>query len=625
MSNRVKTKEAAFEVLVVGGGMTGVCAAIASARQGARTALVHERSVLGGNASSEIRMHICGASSNMTKENAEETGILREIQLENKRVNGYFNYSIWDRVLFESVKSQENLTVYLNTTMIDAEAEEGRVRSVHCYQMTTETHFRLTAAQFIDCTGNGTLAYLAGAAYRTGSEGEAEFHEPHAPALPNAERMGNTLLFKAVDRGEPVPFIKPAGAYTFTEEQLKYRKHADVLRPDGTPQEEAYCETLYTAIDKTGRELALDAYCLDYGYWWIELPGHADDIIDEYEDIRDELVKCVYGVWDHIKNGGNHGAANFDLQWVGMLPGVRESRRFIGDYILTENDVLENRVFDDAVAYGGWPVDNHTPGGLFAFDKLPSFIFSFPGLYTIPYRCYYARDVENLFIAGRILSASKLAMSSTRVMATCAVGGQAVGTAAAMCVRRGMDPRGLLPHVRELQRQLVKDDCYIPGVLNDDPGDALRAAKVTATSERPGGACALVQNGVTRETDDATNRWESDGIGPDGEALVFTLPAPKEIRQVRLAFDPNLSRSVKITLSSKRMAAQIPGVPPELVRDYDVTLFRGDAPVHVEKVRGNYQRQNIVGFAPVLCDRIEVRVLATNGLLNARIFEVRAY
>ncbi len=625
MSNRVKTKQASYDVLVVGGGMTGVCAAIASARQGARTALVQERSVLGGNASSEIRMHICGASSNMTKENAEETGILREIQLENKRVNDYYNYSVWDRVLFDSVKSQENLTVYLNTTMIDAEAAAGRVQSVHCYQMTTETHIHLTAAQYVDCTGNGTLGYLTGAEYRTGSEGKAEFDEPHAPDAPNSERMGNTLLFKAVDRGVPVAFIKPSNAYTFTEEQLTYRKHADVLRPDGTPREEAYCETLYTAIDKAGRELAFDAYCLDYGYWWIELPGHADDIIDEYEDIRDELVKCVYGVWDHIKNGGDHGAATFDLQWVGMLPGVRESRRLIGDYILTENDVLDNRVFDDAVAYGGWPVDNHTPGGLFAFDKLPSFIYSFPGLYTIPYRCYYSKNVDNLFIAGRILSASKLAMSSTRVMGTCAVGGQAVGVAAAMCVRRGVDPRGLLPHVPELQRQLIRDDCYLPGIVDDDPADALRGAAVTATSERLGGACAQVLNGIARETDGRTNRWESDGIGPDGEVLAFTLPAPKEIRQVRLTFDSNLSRSVKITLSSKRIAGMLPGVPPELVRDYDVTLYRDGAPVHTERVRGNYQQLNVLNFPPAVCDRIEVRALATNGLPSARIFAVRAY
>lgn len=166
---------------------------------------------------------------------------------------------------------------------------------------------------------------------------------------------------------------------------------------------------------------------MDYGYWWIELPGKTEDIIDEYEEIRDELVSCIYGVWDHLKNGGDHGAENYDLEWVGMLPGVRESRRLVGDYILNENDVLSNRVFEDAVAYGGWAMDIHTPGGLYDFDELPSRVVSFDGAYTIPYRSYCSRNIPNMMMAGRNISATKMAMGSTRVMGTCAIGGQASG------------------------------------------------------------------------------------------------------------------------------------------------------------------------------------------------------
>ena len=174
MAIRKKSKQMAFDVIVVGGGMTGMCAAIASARHGAKTALIQDRPVFGGNASSEIRMHICGASSNMMKKNAEETGILREILLENRLVNDYYNFSIWDRVLHSAIRNQDNLTMFLNTTMTDADVDGKTITAIHCYQLTTEIHWTLTAPIFCDCTGNGTLGYIAGAPYRTGSEGKAE-------------------------------------------------------------------------------------------------------------------------------------------------------------------------------------------------------------------------------------------------------------------------------------------------------------------------------------------------------------------------------------------------------------------------------------------------------------------
>lgn len=623
MSVRKKEKTAAFDVVIIGGGMTGLCAALASARHGASTALVQERPVLGGNASSEIRMHICGASADMTKPDAEETGILRELLLENKRVNAYYNYSVWDRVLFETAKSQQGLTLFLNATLYDAVVEEGRITRALCYQMTTETHWTLAAPLFCDCTGNGTLAYLAGAPYRQGSEARSEFQEPHAPEAANNCRMGNTLLFKAVDRGEPVSFVPPKGAYTFSEEQLRYRKHADVKPNSQALQAEKQASTLLDKVDEKTRDMVFDAYCLDYGYWWIELTGERADIIDEYEDIRDELVKCVYGVWDHIKNGGDHGADHYDLQWVGMLPGVRESRRIEGEYILNENDILSNRQFPDAVAYGGWAVDNHVAHGLLDFDKLPSEIYPFEGLYTIPYRSYVARGLTNLLVGGRCMSASKLAMASSRVMGTCAVGGQAIGTAAALCKKHGCEPRGLMAYIAELQQTLLKDDCYIPGLTNQDDKDVARRAIPRATSEKE--RAAGVINGVARAVGDQANCWQSDGLDPRGETLTLSLAAPARIGQVRLTFDPNLNVSAKITLSSKRMAEQVRGVPPELVQDYDVSLRLQGRTVARRQVRDNYQRLNMLYFTPVLCDEIDVTVLRTHGFPDARIYEVRAY
>jgi hypothetical protein len=604
--------------------MTGLCAAIACARQGIKTALVHDRPVYGGSASSEIRMHICGASTNMTKENLEETGILYEVMLDNKFQNDYYNYSLWDAVLWNAVRREKNLTGFLNTAMYDVETEAQRVKRIYCYQSTTETHWELEGNIFIDCSGNGTLAYLAGAGFRTGSEGKAEFGEPHAPDKPNQNRMGNTLLFKAIDRGKPVVFKTPEWARRFTEDELKHRKHGDAQPIWGIPEYQNGTVLLDKSAPANGK--AFDAYCLDYGYWWIELTGdEKQDIIDQYETIRDDLAACVYGIWDHLKNGGDHGAENYDLLWVGMYPGVRESRRVEGDYLLNENDLIENRDFPDAVAYGGWPIDNHTPNGLFDFDELPSFLYPLVGSYTIPYRCYYAKDVENLFIAGRILSATKLAMASTRVMGTCSVGGQAAGTAAALCIKRGLSPRALGAHIGELQQELLKNDCYIPGFTNQDENDLARRAKITASSYLSGREPENVVNGITRPVGKDRNYWESDGIAGGGETLTLDLTVPSEVSQVRLTFDTNLSRPVKITMSSKRMKQQQIGPPAELVSDYRVRLLREGNTAAVKEIKNNYQRLNVLDFERTLCDCIEVKFFSTQGIPNIRVFEIRVY
>ena len=615
MSENRKVKKAEYDVVVIGGGMAGICAALASARHGARTALVHDRHVLGGNASSEIRMHICGASENLAKPELEESGILHEIMLDNKSRNDYFNYSIWYMVLFTAVKSQPHLTVYLSTAMEDCRMEGNEIREIDAYQLTTETHWQIRGNIFIDCTGNATLGYYAGAEYRTGSEGRAEFNEPDAPEQANNDRMGNTLLFKAVDRGHSVNFKRPKIARHFTEEELKYRTHSAVHEAK-------------TKGDVDKAYLRMTSYStssVDYGYWWIELPGKTEDIIDEYEEIRDELVSCIYGVWDHLKNGGDHGAENYDLEWVGMLPGVRESRRLVGDYILNENDVLSNRVFEDAVAYGGWAMDIHTPGGLYDFDELPSRVVSFDGAYTIPYRSYCSRNIPNMMMAGRNISATKMAMGSTRVMGTCAIGGQAAGTAAALCIKYHCGPKDMPEHMNELQQLLLKDDCYIPGYRNTDPQDLARTAQISATSAREGFTPEKVINGVSRDENGIRNMWSSDGISPEGETLTLKLASVKKVSQVRLTFDSNFNYPIKITLSKKRQLQQRIGVPPELVKDYTVTLWRGEQKMAEQKVTENDQRQNVVTFEPTECDKVTITIHTTNGEKDVHIYEVRVY
>lgn len=606
-----------YDVVVVGGGLSGVCAAIASARNGARTAIVQNRSMFGGCASSEVRMHIVGASSHGAKKNMAETGILMEILLENKRRNPYASFSVFDSVIWEKVRFQKNLDCYLNTNMDAVSVDDERIQSIVCHQNSNETKYIFSAAVFVDATGHGTLAAMAGAESRIGSEGKREFNEPNAPDEPNNDTMGNTVMFTAIDRGEPVEFIKPFWAYSFSEDDLKYRTHNNSVgsHVDGGK--------LVAFEEGSGRLPHFSN--VDSGYWWIELGGDWADIIGQGEEIRDELLKCVYGVWDHLKNVGDHGVKTYDLDWVGIVPGTRESRRIEGDYLLTENDVRENRIFPDAVAYGGWQMDQHVRGGIMDFDELPSRILNFEGCYTIPWRCYYSKNVANLMLAGRDISTTKMAFGSTRVMGTCAVGGQAVGTAAAMAVRLKCTPREISEHMDELQQTLLKQDCYIPGFANHDPADKARKAKVSASGWTVGNEPENVINGVARTVGADSNCWEAE-LGTEGAYIALEFERAVDIKELQLTFDPNLSREIMPSLTKNVRDRQVKGMPEELVKDYGVRMLRKGKEVFSADIKDNYQRVNhIIPEMDVKCDQIVITVHKTHGIDRARIFEIRAY
>lgn len=615
-------QEHRYDVVVVGGGLAGLCAAISAARHGAKTALIHARPVLGGNASSEIRVHISGADQSLKQPDWAESGLLYELMLENKSRNSNFSYSTWDMVLYEAALKEKNLTVYFNTCMYDCDAGEERIDAILCVQETTEMRYRFIAPLFIDCTGNGTLGYYAGAEFRQGSEGYGEFHEPHAPQTENNNRMGNTILFKAVNMGHPVPFSPPSFAKHFSEAQLAKRIHClemrDKIDVSDSPDPEEYRRTSMTS-----------SACNDYGYWWLELMGDGDDIIPEYETIRDDLMACAYGIWDHIKNNKEgvhrHNAENFQLEWVGALPGMRESRRLVGDYILTERDILDHRVFADAAAYGGWCVDMHTANGLLDYDKLPSDCSFYSGVYTIPFRSYYSKNIRNLMMAGRNISASKMAMASTRIIGCCAVGGQAVGTAAALCVKYGIGPRDFTPYMTELQQTILKDDGFLPGFTNDDARDLAKQATFSASSYKLGCEPSKVINGIARRLGEESNAWVSDVLSDVGETLTMTFPKAQTLRQLRLTFHSDFRYPIRITMSPNRQKQQRPGTPAELVKDYDVLLKKDGKVVGEAQVRENHQRLNVLDFDETVCDEVEVRCLATHGVQEITVFEVRAY
>ena len=613
---REKIKQEHYEFAVIGGGMSGICAAVAAARHGVKTVLIHARPVLGGNASSEIRMHICGADENGHKPNLTEGGILHEILLKNKARNHHFSYALWDMTLYEIVKSEPNLTVYFNTSMTDCTVLNDKIVSVSCFQSTTEYKIEIAADIFADCTGNATLGYFAGAIYREGSESFAEFNEKHAPEKADNNRMGNTILFKALKKDNVVTYNPPSFAKKLTEEQLKYRLHSKFHTVDASSAKDPDAFTRASTVSNTN---------VDYGYWWIELMGEGDDFVGQYEDIKDELLSYVYGMWDHVKNGGEHGAKNYELEWVGMLSGMRESRRLVGDYLLNENDIFENRIFPDAVAYGGWPVDVHCPNGLLDFDRLPSEVYAFDGAYTIPWRSYYSENIKNLVMAGRNISTTRLGLGSTRIMGTCSVGGQAVGTAVSIMKKYNLLPSELTPYIKELQQLILKDDGFIPGVKNEDKKDLARSAKVSASSFEDGYSPENVINGVSRPTETGENAWHSDGIRKEGEWLEFDLGQKKQISKVQLTFDSGFSYPIRMTMSDNRRKQQRIGVPPELVKDFTVELISGGKSVMTKSVTDNIYRMCRVEFQNVMCDTVKICFNKTNGAAEFRVFEVRLY
>ncbi len=440
---------------VIGGGLSGVCAAITAARAGLKVVLIQDRPVLGGNASSEVRLWVLGATSHMGNNNrwAREGGVIDELLVENLYRNPEGNPLILDTLLLEKVITEPNITLLLNTAVHGLEkADLDTIKSVSAFCPQNATAYDISAPLFCDASGDGIVGFLAGAAFRIGAESQSEFGENFAPAETNSERLGHTIYFYSKDTGLPVKYTPPSFAL---KDITKIPRWRDI---------------------KAG----------DFGcrFWWLEWGGKLDTIHDS-EHIKWELWKVVYGVWNHIKNSGQFPqAATHTLEWVGTIPGKRESRRFEGDFMLTQPDIVEQRRHADAVSFGGWAIDLHPSEGIYS-DQPGCTQWHSKGVYQIPYRALYSRNITNLFLAGRLISASHIAFASTRVMATCAHHGQAVGMAAALCVRERVRPREVLSASRmaELQRKLLRSGQFIPGVGLTDPADLARTATITASSE----------------------------------------------------------------------------------------------------------------------------------------------
>ncbi|MBD1423394.1 FAD-dependent oxidoreductase [Sphingobacterium chuzhouense] len=585
-------REIETDYLIAGGGMAGVCNALSAVRNGLKVILIQNRSRLGGNASSEIRMHICGASQ--LKQVWRETGILEEMMLTESYINQQNSWEIFDYVLYDKVLSNPDITLLFDTMLYGVQTEGDKVKEIHAYCSQTEEIYKIKAKYFADCTGDGTLAALTGAEFMRGREAKSEYNEPLGLETADDITMGNSLLFMASEHPKEMRFKAPTWARKYEFSDFKHRR----IRS------------------------------WEYGYWWIELGG-LENIVHDGQKIRHDLMAVVFGVWDYIKNSGNHPeSANWALSWFGAIPGKRESRRVTGDYVLTQNDILKQRNFDDRVAYGGWPLDDHLPAGMDDTSLSPFRSIPLKGPYSIPLRTLYSKTYENLVMAGRNISVTHVALSTTRVMATCATLGQAIGTAVAFCVKDGLTPRELVQNkvkLKEYQQLLLRQDQAILNVKNEDKRDLALQAKVTASAELSGFEAKKIIDGINRDIQDGdSHQWRASLLTGD-QAIELSWTKPQILSKVELTFDTGLDRHLRLSGEKVVLERQIRGPQPETISDYILEMYNGNSLIKREEVNDNFLRKVTHSFQVVKVDKVKLVVKKSHGDENARLFEVRCY
>jgi len=588
-----------YDVVVVGGGLAGCMAAVSSARLGARTVLIQNRPVLGGNASVEILVPPVGVwtgkgvglgpHGRQNPLDPRETGLIEEVRTRGNQTTE--EAKVYSGRLARLVTGEPNLDLHLSTHATGVEMASGdTIRAVIAVDVRNGRRMRFGGRVFIDCTGDGVIGVAAGAEYRHGKEPRAMYNESLAPEKGSRETMGNSLKYVSQPTDGPQPFQPPPWAMEFPR--------CDSFSPGCHP--------------RLGRNIEWQ--------WKIELGG-TRDTYRQAEEIRDDLLRLIYGLWDHVKNRCDKyktEAANHKLVWVGHVAGKRENRRLIGDYVLNQNDIGEQTMFSDRVAYGGWGIDDHHSKGFFHADAPPG-KYGYKGLlHSIPYRSLYSNNTRNLLMAGRNISASHVAMSATRVMLTCAVVGQASGTAAGMCIRHNTTPRGIYrDHIDRLQQQLLKDGAYLIDLPNRDPRDLARAAAVTASSEKTlaGGqtmSCRNVINGFARAAGKATNAWAPDPGASTPQWVELAWDGPRSFNVVQVTFLTNSRVPTRFAVHAwqegtwKTVADLAPGKHRRCVlglcrttsSKLRVVLLKSDAPeVGICEVRVYEEPQRVVETA----------------------------
>lgn len=580
------------DILIAGGGMSGVCAALAAARNGSKVVLIQDRSRLGGNASSEVRMHIVGASQ--LRQVWRETGILEELMLTESVTNPQACYEMLDYVLYDKVYSEPNITLLLDTAFYEVSVKSREIQTIKAFCSPTEEVYEISARFFADCTGDGTLAALAGADFMRGREDRNIFGETLGLEKADDITMGNSLMFEAREYDRPMPFKAPSWARKYTFKDFEHRK----------------------------------IHSYEYGYWWIELGG-MEDILHDGQKIRDDLMAVMFGIWDYIKNSGDHPkSANWALSWFGMIPGKRESRRITGDYIMTQRDAQDPQLLEDRVGYGGWPLDDHLPEGMDDTSQKPFRAIPLKGPYSIPLRALYSKSFDNLYMAGRNISVSHVALSTTRVMATCAVVGQAIGTAMAYNIQKNLSPRSLFSnknHLNFYQQILLRQDQALLGIKNEDENDFARSATISASHEEIDGEAVQVIDGVNRDVQDGkSHQWRAAMEG-NTPWIELGWEQIQRIGCIECTFDTGLNRFLRLSGQANVQKNQIRGCQPETVSDFKIEVKRGGKVSYETFIEDNYLRKFVHHFPAVQGDAVRITVHKTHGHDQARVFEIRCY
>lgn len=568
-----------YDVVVVGGGLAGCLAAVSSARLGCRTALIQDRPVLGGNASVEILVPPVGfwLYSKYDPLDPHETGIVEEIR--SHGVQTTEDGVVYSGRLERLVKAEPNLDLHLRVRATGVEmCAPGKIGAVLGMQVPSGQRLRYRGKVFIDCSGDSTMGVAAGAEHRHGREPRSLYQESMAPEVGDRATMGNSLKYVSRDTGTPQRFDAPAWA-------MKFPRCQDFI-PGRHP--------------RLGGEIQWQ--------WMIELGGTRDTYADA-EEIRDELLRLIFGIWDHVKNHcptcRDRGATHA-LAWVGHVAGKRENRRLVGDYVMRQQDITEQVRFPDRVAYGGWGIDDHWPKGFF-HEGRPAQHTHQGVVFSIPYRSLYSKNVENLLMAGRNISASHVALSATRVMLTGAVMGQATGTAAALCVRHDTSPRGVhCNYLTDLQQQLLKDGAHLVDLASSDPRDLARSARASASSERRQAdgqvlRASHVLDGHAFAAPGKTHAW---GPGPDD-------PQP----WVELAWDrPQSFNSIHVIFLGAAFA------PPR----FSIEAWTSDGWRKLVEINGPSRRRHVIGLERTTAARLRV-VLPNTKQPEVGLTEIRVY
>lgn len=409
-----------FDLVVIGGGIAGMSAAVTAARLGVKVALIHDRPVLGGNNSSEVRVHLGGR---IGVKPYKELGALQKEFGPLRGGNAQPGEFYEDDKKAKIIAEEENISFFPNYHAFAVEMNGNKIQKVIAKHIETGMEMAFEGAVFSDCTGDGTIGYLAGADYKMGRESKTEFNESTAPEQADKLTMGASVQWYSVDKNEPVSFP-----------MFKYGLSFDHLRAEKVTMGEWTWET-----------------------------GMNYDQINDFERIRDYGLMVVYSNWSFLKNEFNENNLykNRALEWVAFVSGKRESRRLLGDHILTENDLINYRVYPDGSGSTTWTIDLHYPDPnntkYFPDSEFKSIAKHKPiHPYPVPYRCLYSRNIDNLFMAGRNISVTHIALGTVRVMRTTGILGEVVGMAASLCKKYGEIPRGIYKnHLEELKELML--------------------------------------------------------------------------------------------------------------------------------------------------------------------------